>query len=151
MSNRTTHINTILFDWDGTLADSAALQLNAFQQTFAELGLPFPVEVYEMGYSPNWYRTYEALELPKDQWPKADELWLRHYGDQTAQLIEGAAETLVTLHENGYQLGVVSSGSEARVCREIERAQVADVFATVICNEHIENRKASSGRSARRA
>src|ERR1700730_3394606 len=53
-------ITTLVFDWDGTLADSASLGLAAFQKTFADLGVPFPQDVYEATYSPNWYSTYEA-------------------------------------------------------------------------------------------
>jgi len=64
----TASIRTILFDWDGTLADSAGLGLQAFQKTFADLDFLFPMDVYEATYSPNWYATYEALGLPKDKW-----------------------------------------------------------------------------------
>ncbi len=134
-------ITTLVFDWDGTLADSAQLGLAAYQRTFADLGVAFPEKVYERSYSPNWYSTYEALGLPKEKWQRADELWLQHYGESTAALVEGAAETLLGLHHKGYRLGVVSSGSETRVCREIEQSPLATVFETVICNEHIVNKK----------
>jgi HAD superfamily hydrolase (TIGR01549 family) len=134
-------IKTLLFDWDGTLADSADLGLVAFQRAFEELGLVFSQEIYESTYSPNWYSLYEALGLPKHKWQLADDLWLRHYGDQTADLIEGAAETVLDLHRRGYRVGVVSSGSERRVCREIAQSELAAVFEAVICNEHIVNKK----------
>jgi HAD superfamily hydrolase (TIGR01509 family) len=137
----TTSIRTILFDWDGTLADSAGLGLQAFQKTFADLDFPFPMDVYEATYSPNWYATYEALGLPKDKWKTADDLWLLHYGEQSAELISGVAETLLDLKSKGYRLGVVSSGSESRVCREIERSELNGCFQAVICNEHITNKK----------
>jgi HAD superfamily hydrolase (TIGR01509 family) len=134
-------INTLLFDWDGTLADSAQLGLIAFEKTFAELGLVFPHDVYRTSYSPNWYLMYEALGLPRAKWEAADELWLRHYGEQTAELIDGAEETLLELNRKGYRLGVVSSGSEGRVCRELGQSPLAEVFEAVICNEHIVNKK----------
>lgn len=134
-------ITTFVFDWDGTLADSAHLGLAAFQKTFAELGVEFPMEIYQATYSPNWYSTYEALGLPRDKWQIADELWLRHYGEETAGLINGAAETLSELRSKGYRLGVVTSGSESRVCREIARSELHDVFGVVICNEHIVKKK----------
>jgi pyrophosphatase PpaX len=139
--NRSQAIKTLLFDWDGTLADSASLGLAAFKKTFDELGVAFPLDIYEATYSPNWYSTYEALGLPKEKWPLADELWVQHYGEETAQLIQGAADTILHLHRKGYRLGVVSSGSESRVCREIERSVLAEVFETVVCNEHIVNKK----------
>ena len=141
MTNSTHSITTLLFDWDGTLADSAGLGLIAFQKTFADLEVVFPLEVYEATYSPNWYATYEALGLPEEKWRAADDLWLKHYGEQTAQLIEGAAQTLVDLKQKGYRLGVVSSGSESRVCREIEQGALGEVFEVVVCNEHIVNKK----------
>jgi HAD superfamily hydrolase (TIGR01549 family) len=136
-----TTITTFVFDWDGTLADSAHLGLAAFQKTFAELGVEFPLDIYQATYSPNWYSTYEALGLPKDKWQIADELWLRHYGDESANLIDGVADTLLELRRKNYQLGVVTSGSESRVCREIERSELRDMFGVVVCNEHIVKKK----------
>ena len=134
-------ITTLVFDWDGTLVDSAHLGLLAFQRSFAELGFPFPLDIYQTAYSPNWYSTYQALGLPEDLWQRADSLWLQHYGEQTAQLIEGVGETLTLLHSNGYQLGVVTSGSEQRVSRELNTSVLKGLVDVVICNEHIVKKK----------
>lgn len=141
MSKPTTAIGTIFFDWDGTLADSAALGLAAYQQTFAELGFEFRQDIYEATYSPNWYFTYEALGLPQERWQTADDLWIQYYGNGTAQLVEGAAEAILDLQRKGYQLGVVSSGTDSRVRREIEGSGLSEAFRAVICNEHIVNKK----------
>ena len=122
-------IKTLLFDWDGTLVDSAHLGLVAFEKTFDELGVPFVHAVYEAKYSPNWYSTYEALGLPKEHWLADDELWIRHYGEQSAPLIEAVGETLLQLREKGYQLAVVTSGSRSRVSREVEQCVLRDAFA----------------------
>jgi HAD superfamily hydrolase (TIGR01509 family) len=139
--NNNRHIKNLLFDWDGTLVDSAHLGLVAFEKTFDELAVPFVHAVYEATYSPNWYSTYEALGLPKDLWQVADELWIRHYGQQCAALIEGVGETLLALHGKGYQLGIVTSGSRSRVSREVQQCVLKDVIAVVICNEDIVNKK----------
>ena len=61
-------ITTLLFDWDGTLFDSARAGFLAFQKTFDDLGIAFTEEFYETRYSPNWYAMYEALNLPKHKW-----------------------------------------------------------------------------------
>ena len=135
------HITTLLFDWDGTIVDSAHLGLVAFEKTFDELGVPFAHAVYEATYSPNWYSTYEALGLPKDRWEVADELWIRHYGEQSAPLIVGVGETLLSLHGKGYRLAVVTSGTRSRVCREVEQSVLRDAFEVMICNEDIVNKK----------
>ena len=135
------HIKNLIFDWDGTLADSAHLGLVAFEKTFSELGVPFVHDVYEATYSPNWYRTYEALGMPKDLWNVADGLWLQHYGEQSAPLIEGVGETLLALRTKGYQLAVVTSGSRSRVCREVQQSVLKDAFAVIVCNEDITAKK----------
>ena len=77
MNSRTESITTLLFDWDGTLVDSAQLGLIAFQKSFASMGLEFPQQTYERTYSPSWYSMYEAMGLPREKWEAADELWMQ--------------------------------------------------------------------------
>lgn len=141
MGARARGVTTLLFDWDGTLADSASQGFAAFQKTFDDLGVAFSRESYDAHYSPNWYTLYEALGLARERWQAADDLWLRHYGDQTARLVAGAAETIRGLRGKGYRLGVVSSGSDCRVVREIETTGLAPHFEVVVCNEHVANKK----------
>jgi HAD superfamily hydrolase (TIGR01549 family) len=138
---QTISITTLLFDWDGTVVDSAQLGLTAFEQSFAALGVAFDHEVYRAVYSPNWYTVYEAMGLPKEQWQQADELWVQHYGEQTAQPVAGAQATMLELKRKGYRLGVVSSGSECRVVREVTELGLERVFEIVVCNEQMENKK----------
>ena len=140
MANSTS-LTTLLFDWDGTLVDSAQLGLVAYEKSFAELGVPFDHEVYRAVYSPNWLTVYEGLGLPKEHWQRADELWTHHYDQQRAKLIEGAGETVAELRQKGYRLGVVSSGNDCRVNREIDELGLAGFFEVVICHEQIRNRK----------
>src|SRR5205807_2558972 len=141
MSKSLVSITTLLFDWDGTLVDSAHLGFAAYEKAFAELDFVFSEEAYEANYSPNWYAVYEALGLPKEKWEKADELWRRHYGARTAESVEGAGDVLMELRRRGYRLGVVTSGNEDRVCQEIEEASLPEIFEVVICAEHIANQK----------
>jgi HAD superfamily hydrolase (TIGR01549 family) len=141
MNEQTASINTLLFDWDGTLVDSAQLGLIAFEQSFATLAINFDHEIYARVYSPNWYSIYEALGLAQDQWQRADELWMQYYGEQNAQLVEGAEKVIIALKEKNYRLGIVSSGSDCRVARELKESGVAEFFEVVICNEQMENKK----------
>jgi len=138
---QTASITTLLFDWDGTVVDSAHLGLIAYEKTFAALGIPFNHETYQSVYSPNWLSVYEGLGLPEKDWERADELWTRHYGEQKAELLPGAAEVLTELRRKGYQMGVVSSGNDCRVNREIQELGLDGVFQTVVCHEQISNRK----------
>ena len=141
MSLPTESISVILFDWDGTLVDSAQLGLTAYERAFAELGVPFDHETYQAVYSPNWLNVYEGLGLPKEHWQRADELWTHHYDQQSAKLIEGAGETVAEIRQKGYRFGVVSSGNDCRVNREIKELGLDGFFEVVICHEQIRNRK----------
>jgi len=141
MADSECSITTLLFDWDGTLVDSAQLGLTAFEQSFAALGMTFDHEVYRAVYSPNWYSVYEAMGLPRDKWQKADELWTQHYGEQNAELVEGAEQTIAELQQKGYRLGIVSSGNAKRVMREMTNVGLDSVFEVVVCHEQMENRK----------
>jgi HAD superfamily hydrolase (TIGR01549 family) len=141
MSQSKRPITTLLFDWDGTLVDSAQLGLTAFERSFTELGLLFDHELYQAVYSPNWYSIYEAMGLPKEKWDTADKLWNQHYGEQTAQPVAGARETIIELKRRGYRLGIVSSGTECRVVREVKALGLDNVFEAVICNEQMTKKK----------
>jgi HAD superfamily hydrolase (TIGR01509 family) len=141
MTTSTSSISTLLFDWDGTLNDSALNGFTAFQKSLDELGVAFTTEFYEANYSPNWYTMYETIRLPREQWQRADDLWIHHYGTAPSRLVEGALETVTELHLRGYRLGIVTSGSQCRVARELDEMGLSQVFQTVVCNEHITNKK----------
>jgi len=134
-------INTILFDWDGTLLDSAQSAFLAFQKSFKDLGIVLNPETYERVYSPNWYGMYEALNLPEHLWAEADERWTRYYGHQLAPLVPGGGDALQALASRGYSLGVVTSGSRSRVLREIEGLGLSGSFCVVVCNEDVLQKK----------
>lgn len=134
-------VDTVLFDWDGTLLDSEPFAFLAFQRAFGELGIQLERSVYERIYSPNWYGMYQALELPEHRWREADDLWTRHYGQETAPLVEGGRDAVRDLKVRGYCLGIVTSGSRMRVWRELNSLGLEGIFETVVCNEDVVNKK----------
>ena len=134
-------IDTLFFDWDGTLLDSERLGYAAFEKTFRELEIAFSIEDYESLYSPNWYTMYEALGLPRTRWQIADDLWIHHYGEELPKLVTGGMETLRKLERKGYRMGIVSSGTRSRVVREIDALQLTAAFRVVVCNEDMVNKK----------
>jgi HAD superfamily hydrolase (TIGR01509 family) len=113
------NVRAVLFDWDGTLVDTAEASFRCYVRLFDELGIPFDRETYARTYSPNWYQTFRMLDIPEERWPHADARWLSHFAEEEVALIDGARELLDALHARGVATGIVTSGSRGRVLREL--------------------------------
>jgi len=136
------NINTLLFDLDGTLLDSFTVHLEVFKTTFAQFGIQLTEEDFLSNYSPNWYKTYEALGLRKEDWAAADVYWLKEAETKTPQLFPGVNETLIKLNGN-YTLGLVTSGSKSRVVRDLNATGIAHFFKTIVTGDDINTPKPS--------
>jgi pyrophosphatase PpaX len=135
-------INTLLFDLDGTLLDSFTIHLEVFKATFAHFGISLKEEDFLSSYSPNWYKTYEALGLKKEEWASADAYWLKEVEKKTAQLFPRVKEILTILSEN-YTLGLVTSGSKVRVERDLKANGIKNFFKTTVTGDDIKTPKPS--------
>ena len=125
-------LKAVLFDWDGTLADTAEASFRCYVRTFEELGIAFDREAYARTYSPNWYLTFRALGVPEERWGYLDRRWLEHFATEEIALIDGARELLASLVSRGLATGIVTSGGRERVSRELEHHGVAQhVHASV--------------------
>ena len=118
-------MRAVLFDWDGTLADTAEATFRCYVRTFETFAIPFDRSIYTRTYSPNWYLTFRALGLAEEHWPAADEQWLAHFAEERIALIDGARDVLTALNARGMATGIVTSGSRERVSRELEQHGVA--------------------------
>ena len=134
-------LRAVLFDWDGTLVDSAEKTFACYVKVFAAYGIAFDHAAFERTYSPDWYRTYEEVGLPREHWPEADARWLSCYATAPSLLLPGAPETLERLDEAGLLQGLVSSGDGSRVRREIEEFELDRFFAAVVCGGETACRK----------
>jgi len=123
----------VLFDLDGTLLDSRTSHYRVYQHVFADLGIQFDHAVFTRYYSPNWYLLYERIGLPRDRWPEADQLWLRHYEQETPGPRTGAGQVLAVVKGSRRALGLVTSGERARVERDLDRLGWVALFDAVVC------------------
>ena len=112
-------MKAILFDWDGTLVDTAEASYRCYVRMFDSFGIPFDRDVYARTYSPNWYHTFRSVGLAEERWNEADARWLAHFAEETIELIDGVRETLSLLGDRGVAAGVVTSGGRDRVTREM--------------------------------
>lgn len=134
-------LRAILFDWDGTLANTAEASYRCYEKLFGSYGILFDRDAFQRTYSPNWHLTYTALGLAPESWVEADARWLTHYHDEAVVLIEGAREALTRVRAAGLATGLVTSGDRVRVARELAGLDVASFLEVVVCAEDIVNRK----------
>lgn len=134
-------LHAVLFDWDGTLVDSAESSYRCYARVFPEFGIPFGRAEFERTYSPDWYHTYRELGLPEERWPEADARWLEHYASEPPPAVPGAHEAVRRLRESGLRVGLVTSGSRDRVAREVEALGFARWLDAVLCAGDYERRK----------
>ena len=134
-------LQAVLFDWDGTLVNTAEASYRCYVKLFGSYRIPFDREAFQRTYSPNWHLTYAALGLPEESWAEADARWLTHYCEEEVVLIDGARNALLRVREAGLAAGLVTSGDCSRVGRELADLGVAGLFQVVVCAEDIVNRK----------
>jgi HAD superfamily hydrolase (TIGR01509 family) len=138
---RTGPFRAVLFDWDGTLLDSAESSFRSYQRLFAPYGIDFTRELFAKTYAPDWYRTYEGIGLARDRWDEADARWLVLHAEETCALRAGAAEALAMLARAGVTAALVTSGSRVRVERELGQLGVKESFAELVCGEDAVRKK----------
>jgi len=131
----TLRLRAVLFDWDGTLVDSAEASFRCYGRLFASYGIAFDRPLFAATYSPDWYRTYEAVALPREHWSEADSRWVELYGEERVELLPGAGEALARLRQAGVATALVTSGSRARVDREIAGLGATRLFECIVCGE----------------
>ena len=123
-------LRAILFDWDGTLVDSAEATYRCYARMFGEMGIAFDRRTFARTYSPNWYQTFAALGIAEERWPQVDERWLAYFAEETVELMDGVRDALGELASRGIDAAIVTSGTRERVIREM-RAHGIEVRACV--------------------
>jgi phosphoglycolate phosphatase len=131
----------VLFDWDGTLVDSAERTFRCYTRVFAVYGIAFDRAAFERTYSPDWYRTYAQIGLPAEDWAEADARWIACYETEPSALVAGARAGLERLAARGFTLGLVSSGDGTRVRGELAALELQSLFATLVCGGETARRK----------
>lgn len=138
---RARRLQAVLFDWDGTLVNTAEASYRCYEKLFGSYGIAFDRDAFGRTYSPNWHLTYSALGLAEERWPEADARWLAHYCEEEVVLIEGAREALLRVREAGLVAGIVTSGDRVRVGRELAGFGMAALFQVIVCAEDTVKRK----------
>ena len=144
-----TRFDSILFDFDGVLADSEGVHFECWTAILGPLGIPLSWETYCANCIGITDRAMlEVLARQKTPPHDVEDLW-QYYPKKKALFREKAyanppvpAATRDFLRQlDGLQLAVVSSSGRAEVEPVLERAGVLDCFSTVVTGDDVRNRK----------
>lgn len=131
----------IIFDWDGTLMDSAGHIVKSVQEALADLNLPkVPAEKIRRLIGRPREDALKA-ELPDLTPEKAQALTKRYeeifFSQEELPIapFEGALDTLKTLNKEGYILAVATSKSRYGLDIDLEHFKMKDLFAVTRCGD----------------
>lgn len=141
-------MKAIIFDFDGTLADSGECGLLATQKAFKECNLPIPTKKeidYYMGI-PIEQSFHEMTNHTLDdvQFTKLLQLFRRAYKtleEQTITAFPHVDEVLDALHKQGLLLFVVSSKKTEVLYRNLRKLQLEYFFTDWIGSDQVEHYK----------
>ena len=124
----------VIFDLDGTLADSAAGVLTSFRHALSSVGAEIPSgDLVALVVGPPMIHTMTALGLG-DRAAEAVAAYRADYASRgwaIGSLFEGVAELLTDLHDAGVQLAVATSKAEPTARRILERHGIAHYFDVI--------------------
>ncbi len=128
----------IVFDWDGTLMDSAAAIVRALQAACADLALPAPDEVrarYVIGLGLSEALRHVVPGLSVDDYPRLVERYRHHFlsRDHELNLFDGMHELVLRLQDRGRMLGVATGKSRLGLDRALAASGLASAFHATRC------------------
>lgn len=129
----------IIFDWDGTLADTTGPIINTFQHTFADCGLPAPeADTIRSLIGYNLVTIIHRLVPDADQHLKEQlaETYAHHYlnpNNHNMRLFDSALPCLHTLTERGYWLAVATGKGRIGLDKAIAQTGTADFWLATTC------------------
>lgn len=131
-------MRAILFDWDGTIADTLGALYEANVAVMEAFGLPFDELLYRRHFAPDWRLMYGRLGVPRDRLEEANELWHAAYDQgRAARPFAGAREAVVALLDAGLRVGLVTAGHGDVVRPQLERFGFAGLFEVAVFGDDV--------------
>lgn len=128
----------VVFDWDGTLLDSAGAIVHAIQAACRDLDLPVPEDAqarHVIGLGLADAMRHAVPDLPPDSYPAMIERYRFHYlsGDHDLLLFNGVPEMLARLKAAGHILAVATGKSRLGLERALDHSGLRPLFSASRC------------------
>jgi len=128
----------LVFDWDGTLMDSAGAIVASLQAACDDLGLPVPADeqaryIIGLGLSDALAHILPGVDAAHH--PRVAERYRHHFLklDGGTTLFRGAAEVISELHETGFQLAIATGKSRRGLARALAATGLEPYFHATRC------------------
>jgi phosphoglycolate phosphatase len=135
-------VDAVLFDLDGTLADTAGDLAGALNRVRADHGLaPMPVEAlraYASAGARGLLGAGMGLKPDDDGYVEARDAFLAHYAaglTQTTQLFDGVEPMLAALESRGIAWGIVTNKAERYTGPVVVALGLAHRAGTIVCGD----------------
>lgn len=128
----------IVFDWDGTLMDSAGMIVHCVQAAACDLGIPPPTEErarHIIGLGLIDALRHALPDLPEARYEDLVERYRYHYlsRDHELVLFAGANAMIQNLAQSGCWLGVATGKSRMGLNRALEHSGLGGYFHATRC------------------
>ncbi|MBA3997877.1 MAG: HAD family hydrolase [Candidatus Accumulibacter sp.] len=128
----------LVFDWDGTLLDSAGAIVAAIQAACRDLELPEPSDErarHVIGLGLGEALRHAVPELPEQRYPQMVDRYRHHYlsRDHELRLFDGAAELVAELSGAGFALAVATGKSRVGLDRALKASGLGAYFQASRC------------------
>jgi len=128
----------LVFDWDGTLMDSAGAIVASIQASCRDLGLPVPEReraAHVIGLGLKDALAYAVPELAASEYGRLAERYRHHYlaRDPDIELFPGVREMLALLKDRGHVLAVATGKTRIGLDRVLEATQLKPYFDSSRC------------------
>ena len=108
-------MKVIVFDWDGTLADTLEGHYAANHVAMTTLGVPFDRARYRANHAADWRLMYTRLGVAPDRLDEANALWHGALDDHPVAPLPGARSALDRLRAAGLAIGLVTASRRSDV------------------------------------
>ncbi len=136
-------INTILFDFDGTLVDSFELIFTASRHTMEEMGLPWDEAKQKslIGLPLVFYAPMLVGEEKASVFVETYQKYYNQYHDSLIRLFPGIKELLAYLQKSGLTLAVVTSRRKFGTELAMKVLGIGQFFAASVVADDTEEHK----------
>ena len=140
-------IKLLIFDFDGTLADTTAHILNCIKKCIDKFNLrKLSDEDLAMYSGATLMETMLELGATEEQLPEIKSYYTSIFFEDVSDihLYENVSQVLIELKDNGYVLAVATNRRRKMIPALLDLLGISPVFSKIVCETDVDNKKPSA-------